>query len=211
MSNLAVIDLFAEDRAHEELLTPMVRRVAREGGFSARVRCRSARGGHGCAIAEYVQYQRLLEAGMIDPAPDIIVVAIDGNCSTFAKKRQEITEKTDAKNLDRVVCACPDPHVERWFMADPDSFYKVVGHRPKVGKKKCIRDHYKHLLEKAVRQAGYPVTLGCLEFAAELVAAMDLYRAGKSDVSLKAFLDDLADKLKLRCQPETVRAAEKGR
>jgi hypothetical protein len=203
MTSQTVVDLFAEDRAHEELLVPMVLRVARAEGRPARVRARSVRGGHGRAIAEYVQYQKLLKAGLVDPSPDIIVVAIDGNSSTFTKKRQEIEKNTRAENRDRVVSACPDPHIERWFMADPDSFHAVVGYRPTVGRKKCVRDHYRHLLATAVREAGHPVTLGGLEFATPLVQAMDLYRAGKSDASLKAFLDDLGGKLRLRSQVAT--------
>ena len=32
-----------------------------------------------------------------------------------------------------LVAACPDPHIERWFLADPPSFHEVVGHWPVVG------------------------------------------------------------------------------
>jgi hypothetical protein len=94
--------------------------------------------------------------------------------------------------------ACPDPHVERWYLADPASFQVVVGRRPKVGKKKCARDHYKDLLSTAIQQAGYPATLGGIEFAPELVEGMDLYRAKKNDHSLGALLDDLRNQLR-RC------------
>ena len=50
---------------------------------------------------------------------------------------------------------------------------------------------------KAVREAGHPPTLGGLEFAQELVGAMDLYRASKNDHSLGAFVNDLRGKLRL--------------
>lgn len=208
MSSSIVVDLFAEDWAHEALLAPMILRAGNETGVSVRVRTRSARGGHGRAIAEYVEYQRLLQAGVVDP--DIIVVAIDGNCSTFTKKRQEIEEKTDPENRTRVVPACPDPHIERWFLADPDSFQVVVGSRPRVGRKKCVRDHYKQMLATAVQQGGHPATLGGLEFARDLVEKMDFYRAGKNDASLRAFLDDLKNKLKLRRAAAPDRTDEKG-
>jgi hypothetical protein len=46
-------------------------------------------------------------------------------------------------------------------------------------------------LAEAVRDAGHPTTLGGIEFAAELINGMDLYRAGRNDHSLRAFLDDL--------------------
>jgi hypothetical protein len=93
--------------------------------------------------------------------------------------------------------ACPDPHFERWYLADPDSFKAVVGRSPMLGKKKCARNHYKDALARAVRQAGHPPTLGGIEFARELVARMNLYHAGRNDRSLKAFLEDLRGRLRL--------------
>jgi hypothetical protein len=92
--------------------------------------------------------------------------------------------------------ACPDPHIERWYLADPESFKDVVGHRPTIARKKCARDYYKDALAKVVRKAGYPATLGGIEFAQELVERMDLYRAGRNERSLKAFVDDLRGRLR---------------
>jgi hypothetical protein len=99
---------------------------------------------------------------------------------------------------DRAVIACPDPHIERWFIADPPSFREAIGNQPKPGKKKCDRDRYKTILAKSVREAGHPSLLGGIEFAREIVDSMDLYRAGKADKSLKDFLDQLGQRLKSR-------------
>ena len=44
----------------------------------------------------------------------VIVVAIDGNGSTPAAKRQAIREATLESFGNRVIAACPDPHIERW-------------------------------------------------------------------------------------------------
>jgi hypothetical protein len=195
MNEPLVVDLFVEDRAHEEFLKPLLIRIAREEEVAVEVRVRSARGGHARAVQEFGLFQRLIEKGPV-AAPDFVVVGIDGNCVTFPKKRQEILGATSADFRNKVVAACPDPHVERWYLADPDSFHAVVGHRPIVGRKKCLHDYYKRLLADAVRQAGYPPTLGGIEFAAELVADMDLYRAGRNDHSLRAFLDDLRAQLR---------------
>jgi hypothetical protein len=195
MSKPLVVDLFVEDRAHEEFLRPLVMRIAADEKAAVQVRVRSARGGHARAVQEFQLFQRLIEKGSV-AAPNFVVVGIDGNCVTFVKKTQEILGATGANFQNRVVAACPDPHVERWYLADPDSFHAVVGYRPSVGKKKCLRDHYKGLLADAVRQAGHPTTLGGIEFAAELVAAMNLYRAGRNDHSLRAFLDDLRAQLR---------------
>lgn len=198
MSSPVAVDVFVEDRAHEAFLVPLVLRIAREEEVPVSPRVRSARGGHARAIAELKLYQDLVTKGAAGTTyPDLLIVGIDGNCSTFAKARQAIEDATQTPFSDRLVVASPDPHVERWYLADPESFKTVVGQRPIVGKKKCARDHYKRVLAKTVRQAGHPATLGGIEFAPDLVEGMDLYRAGRGDHSLKAFLDGLRGKLRL--------------
>jgi hypothetical protein len=192
MNDPVRVDIFAEDHAHEEFLTAIVRRLSGDENVPVSIRVRAARGGHARAIDEFMLYQSLVEKGIAGmTSPDLLIVGIDGNCTTFARKRDEIKEATGAAFSDRLIVACPDPHVERWYLADPDSFFGVVGGRPVVGRKKCARDHYKRLLAEAVRDAGHPTTLGGIEFAAELINGMDLYRAGRNDHSLRAFLDDL--------------------
>ena len=204
MSDHVLVDLFVEDRAHEELLKPLVVRVAREEQVEIRIRVRTARGGHVRAISEFRLYQSIAESDSLKFAPaDLLVVGIDGNCSTFASARGDIQSATIPAFADRLVVACPDPHVELWYLADPQSFEAVVGDRPNVGRRKCVRDHYKRMLAEAIRRGGHPPTLGGVEFAPELVAAMDLYRAGKTTASLKAFLDDLRAGLRRLCQAPT--------
>jgi hypothetical protein len=197
MNRTLVIDLFAEDVAHEEFLKPLIRRIAREEGIAVTVRVRSARGGHGRAIREYEKYQTVVEKGLLnEPPPDVMVVAIDGNCASFGKKRNEILDATKALYRDRLVTACPDPHIERWYMADPESFYQVVGAMPRVGKHKCKRDYYKNALVQAIQDAGQPINLEGIVFAPELAAAMNLYRAGQDQHSLKALIDELRGKIR---------------
>jgi hypothetical protein len=197
MNSLLVVDLFVEDRAHEEFLKPLIARIAAEERVQFSSRPRSARGGAGRALEEFELYQDVLEKGGLgDKPPDLLVVGIDGNCATFAEKREQIRKATRPLFSDRLVAACPDPHIERWYLADPESFSSVVGSRPKIGRRKCVRDHYKKALAKAVRAAGHPVTLGGIEFAWDLVAAMDLYRAGTKNHSLRAFVNDLRAKFR---------------
>lgn len=204
--NSARIDLFAEDQAHERLLDPIVKRIAKAESIGVNIRVRCARGGHGRAIREFEVYQAVAEqVGSSEGLPDLVIVGIDGNCRTFASKRDDIRAATRRTFLDRLVIACPDPHIERWYMADPQSFTKVVGTTPTLGTKKCDRDHYKDTLAKTVRQAGHPATLKGIEFAEELVDALDLYRAAKNDRSLKAFLDDLRPALRMLRQRRIAR------
>ena len=197
MSDSLVVDLFVEDVAHEEFVGALANRIAREEQVALSVQARSARGGHPRAMGEFGTYQTLVEKGALaSRAPDLVVVVIDGNCTTSRKKRAEIQNATRPRFLDRLVAGCPNPHVERWFLADPDSFHKVVGYRPVVGREKCEREHYKRLLSDAIRKGNQPATLGGIEFAAELVEAMNLYRAGRSDSSLRAFVSDLRSRFR---------------
>jgi hypothetical protein len=197
MSSQVLVHIFVEDRAHEAFLLAMLKRVATEEEVEVSPSVLSGRGGHGRAVRELKLYQDLVGKGAAGIShPDLLIAGIDGNCSTFAKAKRAIESATRAPLSNGLVVACPDPHVERWYLADPDSFQTVVGHRPTVGKKKCERDHYKRVLAKAVQQAGHPPTLGGIEFASELVERMNLYRAGRNDRSLKAFLDDLRAKLR---------------
>jgi len=191
MSKPLAIDLFAEDRAHEELLKPLIERVAAERGRTVAVHVRSARGGHGEAIDEFRLYQRQVGRLRRRGTPDLVVVAIDTNCGSFTETRNAITKATRPGVRDRCVPACPDPHVERWYLADLKGFHRAVGATPSVPKGKCERDLYKRILAQAVVAAEHPATLGGIEFAHEIVEAMDLFRAGKSESSLKHFIDDL--------------------
>jgi hypothetical protein len=182
-------ELFVEDRAHEEFCKAIVYRLCREENRRVTLIVRSARGGHGRALTEFSLYQRALEKGLLH-VPGMLIVAIDANCQRFAAMRQEISARIIPNLRDCTAIACPDPHVERWYMADSLSFATVVGVSPKVGRKKCARGYYKKALVDTVRQAGHIPTLGGIEFARELVEDMDLYRAAKNDHALRAFIDE---------------------
>ena len=190
MSNTLTIDLFAEDRAHEEFLKAMLHRIARQESKTLALHVRSARGGHGRALDELALYQQsVLRLPETFRVPDLLCIAIDADCQRFAGMRKQIEAKLRPPFADRAVIACPDPHIERWYLADPDSFQQAIGGRPELGRKKCERGFYKAALAKAVRDGGHPPTLGGIEFAREIVEAMDFFRAGKAEGSLKHFLD----------------------
>lgn len=188
MAKALTVDLFAEDRAHEEFLGPLVRRIAAECGVAIELRVRSARGGYAPAIRELKTYQRLLLNRGTQQFPDLLVVAMDSNCKGIADAQKRIRNELDSKLRNITIEACPDPHIERWFLADLESFHHVVGITPSVPQDKCVRDYYKGILAKAVIDAGHPPTLGGIEFATELIQQMDFYRAGKADSSFKTFI-----------------------
>ena len=193
MTDEVRVDLFAEDRAHEALLKPLIIRIARKEGLTAAVGVRSAQGGHGRAISEFRLYQRIKERDGGGEFPDVVVVAIDGNCSTRTEARKRIYDAVATNKLaDRLVVACPSPHIERWYLADPSGFARIVGNRPEPGPEKCERAHYKRILAEAVRLGNNPiVSASNTEFGRELADEMNLLPSRRSEPSLKAFVADL--------------------
>lgn len=197
MSEALLVEFFVEDNAHQQLLVPLARRVAREEEVGLRWRVRNARGGHAGAMGSFKRYQVLREKGVVGrEVAALLVVAIDGNCSSFTETRNNIRRATRDSFAHMLVTACPDPHIERWYLADPQSFRDVVGTQTSAGPRKCIRNDYKQMLATAVAGGGHPPTLGGIEFGRELADSMDLFRAGKNDSSLKAFVEDLREGLR---------------
>lgn len=202
MSEALLVEFFVEDNAHRQLLVPLAQRVARKEGVGVRCRVRNARGGHAGAMGSFKRYQILREKGVGGrEVADLLVVAIDGNCSSFTETRKNIRRATRDSFAHMLVTACPDPHIERWYLADPQSFREVVGTQTSAGPRNCVRNHYKQMLASAVAGGGHPPTLGGVEFGRELADAMDLFRAGRNDSSLKAFVEDLRDGLRRTTPP----------
>lgn len=187
MADKREVVIFGEDVGHERFVTALVKRVAVEEGVGLSVRTGSGRGGHGRALTELRDYQRALVG-----VPDLLVAAIDSNCNPSWTNARDAAENTiDQAKFPRSVVACPEPHIERWFMADPPSLFDRFDVRVAPKKRKCARDVYKDLLRSVFEAAGQPVVLGGIEYAEEVVDAMDLYAAGRNEPSLKHFLDGL--------------------
>ncbi|MBI1208135.1 MAG: hypothetical protein GC191_12725 [Azospirillum sp.] len=205
MLDRLAIDLFVEDQAHEKFLNSLIRRIAVEASQSVVVRTVSARGGHSRVFSELKRYQALLQRGALE-LPDLLVAAIDANCKGFVEARKLIIDALGVEWRERTAIACPDPHVERRFLADLESFHKVVGFTPSLKRAKCEQDYYKCVLAQAVRDGGHLSLLGGIEFADELVTAMDLQRAQRSTPSLGHFIEDFRALLKRWWAPRLRRA-----
>ncbi|MBI5489030.1 MAG: DUF4276 family protein [Deltaproteobacteria bacterium] len=185
------VEVFCEDVAHERFLDTLVRRLGAEEGIGIVSRLRCARGGHGRVLEELTAFLRASQT-----SPELLVVAIDANCNRWNPARRAIEDVIDRSRFPRHVVACPDPHIERWLLADPTSLHRVLGAKANPGRRKCARDHYKNVLRRALNAAGHRVTLDGAEFAAEIVASMDLFRAGKAEPSLGHCIDDLRQTLR---------------
>ncbi len=188
MAELRRVHLFGEDIGHERLISALLNRIAAEEGLdNMHIATGSARGGHGRALTELKTHQLAIriEGGL----PDLLAVAIDANCSPWMKAREAIVRQIDSRAFPSYVLAVPDPHIERWYLADPVALKRAADATADLTRRKCDRDEYKRILVNALRSAGHPVMVGGAEFAEEIVTEMDFYRAGKNEPSLRHFID----------------------
>ena len=195
------VTLFCEDPGHEQFVRAVVERLAEEVGLKPLLESPSSRGGHGKALSEFRLWQASFVKERRHVLPDLLVLVIDANCSPWKKARRQLEEAIDEAVIPRFVVGCPDPHVERWYIADPSAFEEVVGAPPGRDRDKCERQLYKRLVEDAASRAGTPLLTGPADLAPDLVEGMDLYRAGKNQPSLGHFIHDLRGALRRLAQP----------
>lgn len=187
------IALFVEDFAHQQIIGPLVERIAREQGVAVRLDWRSAVRGHGRVVRELGNYLRDVDR-QGEPKPHLIVVATDANCSGLNERAREIEKQTD-QACSPVVLAVPDPHVERWLLLDGAAFKAVFGQGCDAPDRKCDRDRYKQRLVEAIRGTGVTPSVGGIEYAEDIVRKMDFDRAMQADRSFARFVDGLRAEL----------------
>lgn len=197
MAERRLVDLYCEDRGHEELTRALLARLAREEGIEVRLRTQNSLGGHGRAVSEFKLWQRKVVKGLPERVPDLLVLVIDGNCTEWGSAHKDLSGAIDKSLFPQFVVGCPEPHVERWCFADPESFKEVVGQAPPADPGKCERFLYKNLLRQTILDAGQPILTTAMEFAPDLIEAMDLYRAGKNQHSLGHFVEGVRSALRL--------------
>ena len=101
------------------------------------------------------------------------------------------TEKNPTPPTRCAVIAIPDPHIERWLMLDSNAFKTVFGGCCDAPDQKCERDRYKRLLLQAIRKTGIFPSLGGIEYAEDVVAAVDIDKAASADASFGHFVRDM--------------------
>jgi hypothetical protein len=193
------IGYFLEDRGHEIILKSLVARVAKEKGLNQGKwmdDVRAATGGK--SIQAYKTFLRYL-ARLNNFAPfDILIIASDGNCEGYRKKKQQLlgfAEKIKFSQLDILLFAIPDPHIERWYMNDPKGFNQAIGSgiMPVLPTYKCEKGFYKKVMRDALLSSNVKPQFGGYEYGEKIVEVMDIYAAAKNDSSFKHFIDDLKD------------------
>ena len=184
-----VIGLFLEDVAHERFVTSIVKKVADESGIAVTFRIRNASGGAPRMLAELRRFLR--QYGKADYAQhDLLIVVQDTVCKgEGAIKRGVNSTVARAGYLGKIIVAAPDPHIEIWYLADPNAVQAVSGsdRLAPIPSGECDKDIYKDRLRNEFRDN----PLGGIESAASIVSAMNLYQAGRNVRSLRNFVQEL--------------------
>lgn len=183
------IAIFVEDFAHEQFLATLIHRLAEEVGIAVKLEWRNTRHGHGAVVRELKQFLRDLQRGH-GGFPDLVVVATDANCKGFTERRNELYSSVSGVAA-HLIFAIPDPHIERWLLLDSAAFKSVFGRGCDAPDQKCERARYKKKLVDSIRDSGVVPSLGGIEFAEDIINAMDLDRACDADPSLGRLVGDL--------------------
>lgn len=186
------VTLFCEDSFHEKVVGAILARFEREYGVQVLPNFFSARGGLPRMHGEFKDFLRDLSRGRQSP-PDALIVVADANCLGYNDRKQNIQGVLEQyPALQNLVSYCiPDPHIERWMLADSSSFQQVFGRGCTLPAIKCAKDEYKKLLRKEIRESGIDSLLGGEEFAEDIVRHMDLGRMEVQEASLGHFLKAL--------------------
>jgi hypothetical protein len=190
MSRFEVV-CFCEDIAHERFITALIQRAAEERNRLVHIQVLNAT--HGSKVwPEFRQYLEELKKGR-RPVPDVLVVVIDGNCKRAAQVRKDIEQDVArlGVHIPHLVCAVPDPHIERWYLEDQHALKAVLPKaQPKKLRYKCERDHYKQALRESIRAAGIEPLLGGAEYGEEIARHLNPHRL---DRSFKSFWKNLCE------------------
>lgn len=190
------IGYFLEDIGHEHFLTGLVHRVAQERGVDAEDLIhdvRNATGGRGRVLSELRRFLRDVGHGNEQPFT-LLVIAVDGNCRGYNQKRREINDIVNQSGYAApVVCAIPDPHIERWYLLDTQGLRRIleIARDPVVPRYKCERGRYKRALRDAIRQTGVIAPLGGQEYGRGIAGAIDLYVAQRANAGFNHFVTEL--------------------
>lgn len=173
--------LFCEDNAHEAVLQSVLRHLATSTGIDLDIDVRSAIGGAGRVVHELKKFVKQFRMNQ-ERLPDLLVIGRDANCRGVVDREKELTSVMKDFGGEYVF-AIPDPHIERWLLLDSAAFKHVFGKGCDLPDQKCDKDRYKQLLRHAIRDANHVALLGGIEYAEDIVSAMDLRRIEAADSS----------------------------
>jgi len=193
---LITISLLTEDSAQEHLARALLHRISKELNLKTSISS-SIEGGKGRVINELKGFQKAIEKQIIPGgAPDIIIVMHDTNCHNFNEVKNNLENYINKSIFPAFIIGCPDPHAERWFFSDLESFHLFFGISPSISQAKCEKDYYKNALKIEIHKAGWPIIQGGVEYAQDIIDHLDFSRVNKTDRSLDQFISDIRNTLK---------------
>jgi len=181
------VAFFVEDYAHQQIIGALVQRIAHETGVAIECDWRNSRHGYGKLVQELKEYLR--DVKRQGDIPDLLVIATDANCKGLNNRTNELP--LDDCPVPTRALAIPDPHIERWLLLDGAAFRRVFGRGCSAPDLKCERNRYKDRLRQCIYDAGITPNLGGIEFAEDIVNAMDINRAMQVDDSFNRFVSEL--------------------
>lgn len=188
-----VIGLFLEDVAQEKFVTSIVEKVADESGIVVTFDIRNASGGAPKVLSELRRFLRQCKkAGYAEY--DLLIVVQDTDCKGEGAVKNGVNSTLEkAGYLGETIVAAPDPHIEIWYLADPNAVQTVSGsdRLAPIPSGECDKDIYK----KGLRNEFQDNPLGGTESAASIVAAMNLHQAGRNVGSLGNFVQEIRSAL----------------
>ena len=175
----------------------MIDRIVADLDIDARSRAVSAHGGIPTMRAALSNHLGLAATGK-SAALDILLVAQDANRRGFSAVSGELRDILENGGYHgAIVLAIPDPYIEVWYLADPQSLQTLLGaaralRTPGRGSR---GRQYKVELRRVFAESGRDISSGNAEFATEIVSVMNLYRAGRNVPSLGNFINELRSAL----------------
>ncbi len=125
---------------------------------------------------------------------DVLIIVQDADSNSEAEVRNEVHLHINHVGYpSETIVAAPEPYIEAWYLADPVSIQTTTGSQDLIQNPQgsSDKDIYKRELSRAFPYA----PLGGIEYADEIVANMDLYRAGQNVSSLNHFIAEVRSKL----------------
>ena len=187
------IGMFMEDAAHEKIVASIVEKVADETGISVTFNVRNASGGASRMLRQLRRF--LSQYGKAGYAPyDLLIVVQDTDCEGESAVKRDVSSTVERTGyLGKIIVAAPDPHIEIWYLSDPNAVQTVSGsdRLAPIPSGECEKDIYKDRLLGQFRDK----PLGGIESAASIVAHMNLYRAGRNVRSLRSFVQEVRSAL----------------
>ena len=175
----------------------MVERTAADMDIELGLDAVSARGGIPVMRAALSRHMARVARGESE-AYDVLVVAQDANRRGFSAISRELRDILETGGYHgTTVLAVPDPYIEAWYLADPQSLQTLTSSaRALRPPGRGSRDRrYKDDLRGVFVELGWDPGSNNDEFTLRIVSAMNLYRAGRNVPSLGSFINELRSAL----------------